>query len=285
MVYFNCSQCGTGLRKNQVETHMNQCRSRTFSCIDCQKDFKNDEYKSHVKCLTESERYESKNFVAKQNKGDVKQNAWFEKVLKAVESFRGSPKAKSLLEKLQDYPNVPRKKAKFFNFVRNSFRSYNVSDSQLEEIWGVIESFDKADKPQNGQNNSNQTNGNNNNLKRKLEENENDENESISQQKKQLNKNLTESSENKNTQENVEPDSKEFDWQQFILNEFPALFFNFIANEISIYKKYKKFKSDEVDDSADDLEKFKKKLNKKLKKMAYIFSIIDQDSKTIVKIA
>ena len=75
--------------------------------------------------------------------------------MKAVETFQGSPKAKSLLEKLTDYPNVPRKKAKFFNFVRNSFRSYHITDGQLEEIWNVIESFDKAEKSQNGNNSQN----------------------------------------------------------------------------------------------------------------------------------
>ena len=37
------------------------------------------EFKSHIKCITESEKYESKSsYVSKANKGEVKQNAWFE---------------------------------------------------------------------------------------------------------------------------------------------------------------------------------------------------------------
>jgi hypothetical protein len=44
---------------------------------------------------------------------------------------------------------VPRKKAKFVNFVRNSFRYLNANDAQLDEIWNVIESFDKKE-PNNG---------------------------------------------------------------------------------------------------------------------------------------
>jgi cell growth-regulating nucleolar protein len=68
-----------GLKKNQIEQHSFKCRSHAFSCIDCNKDFKNEEYKSHVKCLTESERYESKStFVAKSNKGDIKQSLWMD---------------------------------------------------------------------------------------------------------------------------------------------------------------------------------------------------------------
>ncbi len=79
MVYFNCAKCGTGLKKNQVEAHSYSCKSSVFSCIDCQKDFRGDEYKAHVKCLTESERYESKSsYVSKANKGELKQNAWLE---------------------------------------------------------------------------------------------------------------------------------------------------------------------------------------------------------------
>lgn len=36
------------------------------------------DFKAHVKCLTESERYESKSYVEKANKGDLKQNLWIE---------------------------------------------------------------------------------------------------------------------------------------------------------------------------------------------------------------
>lgn len=81
-----------------------------------------------------------------------------------METFKGSAKAKSLLEKMVDYPNVPRKKAKFFNFVRNSFRSYQIADAQLEEIWSVIESFDAK---QTTASNANAAPSNDQNLKRK----------------------------------------------------------------------------------------------------------------------
>lgn len=144
MVSFVCDNCGNGYRKNQVESHMYQCGSSSISCVDCSQSFRNGEFKAHIRCITESQKYESKStYVEKANKGDVKQNVWFENVLSAVENFRGSSRAKDLLEKLTDFPNIPRKKAKFFNFMHNSFRSYGVHDGLLGEIWTVIESFDK----------------------------------------------------------------------------------------------------------------------------------------------
>ena len=68
---------------------------------------------------------------------------FFQKVTQAVQTFCGSQRAKILLEKLIDFPNIPRKKAKFFNFAQNSFRSFGVNESLLNEIWTVIDSFEK----------------------------------------------------------------------------------------------------------------------------------------------
>ena len=72
------------------------------------------------------------------------------------------------MEKLTDFPNVPRKKPKFLNFMRNSFRSYGVTDAMLNEIWTVIE---KMDAPQQ-QNGANGNTAKNEAQKRPLEEEE-----------------------------------------------------------------------------------------------------------------
>jgi cell growth-regulating nucleolar protein len=78
MVYFNCGSCGTGLKKQQIDKHFQSCRTSFFSCIDCGKDFYGRTYAEHVKCISEAEKYESKSYQAKANKGELKQNAWFE---------------------------------------------------------------------------------------------------------------------------------------------------------------------------------------------------------------
>lgn len=87
MVFFNCGNCGQGVRKNQVEKHLMRCRSNCFSCIDCGKDFYGNSYNSHVKCISEAQKYESKGFVEKANKGEAKQNAWFEVNLLNIQSL------------------------------------------------------------------------------------------------------------------------------------------------------------------------------------------------------
>lgn len=81
MVFFNCGRCGQGLKKNQIAKHFNICRSSIFSCIDCGKDFLDQEYLMHNKCISESQKYESKSFVEKISKGEIKQNAWYEVIL------------------------------------------------------------------------------------------------------------------------------------------------------------------------------------------------------------
>lgn len=37
---------------------------------------RDDDYKSHVKCLSEDQKYGGKNYEAKMPKGDVKQQEW-----------------------------------------------------------------------------------------------------------------------------------------------------------------------------------------------------------------
>ena len=39
MVVFTCNQCGDSLKKNKVEPHLRQCRTRSLSCVDCLTDF------------------------------------------------------------------------------------------------------------------------------------------------------------------------------------------------------------------------------------------------------
>lgn len=277
MVYFNCTKCGTGLKKSQVESHMYQCKSRLVCCIDCQKDFRDEEFKAHVKCLTESERYESKDFVSKANKGDIKQNSWMEKIGKAVEVFRGSAKAKSLLEKLVEYPNVPRKKAKFVNFIRNSFRYLGANDAQIEEIWTIIESFDKKPAAQSPPT----TNGHHQNGSKPI-------GQTVEEEKPPTTKRKLDEIEN--AEEEAVITTAEFDW----LEEIKRVCCKKENNEITLeklekklYKKYKKTMvqsnnctqegaeaADENEKEEENRAKFAKRLSKKLKKLGPSISLI-----------
>lgn len=65
--------------------------------------------------MSEQEKYGGSNYTApaNMNKGEKKQNQWFEIVQSAINLKTGSSQANILLKKLQYYPNTPRKRAKF----------------------------------------------------------------------------------------------------------------------------------------------------------------------------
>lgn len=141
MVFFTCNGCGESLKKAQVEKHVNICRScQCLSCIDCGKDFWGDDYKNHVKCISEDQKYGGKNYEAKANKGDVKQQQWVQKVHEAMSKPGVSAKLKDVLRQLCNYDNVPRKKAKFQNWMKNSLKIANAS--LHDEVWDIISAAD-----------------------------------------------------------------------------------------------------------------------------------------------
>ncbi|XP_034388556.1 cell growth-regulating nucleolar protein [Cyclopterus lumpus] len=143
MVFFTCNACGESLKKAQVDKHVGMCRGcQVLSCIDCGKDFWGDDYKNHVKCISEDQKYGGKGFEAKANKGDVKQQQWIQRVQDAMNKPGVSAKLKGVLQQVSSYDNVPRKKAKFQNWMRNSLK---ISNSSLhDEVWDI---FAAADTP------------------------------------------------------------------------------------------------------------------------------------------
>ncbi|XP_073325017.1 cell growth-regulating nucleolar protein [Pagrus major] len=143
MVFFTCNGCGESLKKAQVDKHVNMCRGcQVLSCIDCGKDFWGDDYKNHVKCISEDQKYGGKGYEAKANKGDVKQQQWLQRVHEAMNKPGVSAKLKDVLRQVSNYDNVPRKKAKFQNWMRNSLKIANTS--LHDEVWDIINAADNA---------------------------------------------------------------------------------------------------------------------------------------------
>ncbi|XP_077430069.1 cell growth-regulating nucleolar protein [Vanacampus margaritifer] len=139
MVFFTCNACGESLKKIQVDKHVTMCRGcQVLSCIDCGKDFWGNDYKNHNKCISEDQKYGGKGYEAKANKGDVKQQQWIQKIHKAMNKPGISAKLKQVLQQLSAFDNVPRKKAKFENWIRNSLRITN--PSLLEDVWIILNS-------------------------------------------------------------------------------------------------------------------------------------------------
>lgn len=125
------------MKKAQVDKHVMKCRNcEVLSCIDCGKDFWGDDYKDHNKCISEDQKYGGKGYEAKSNKGDVKQQQWMQKVHEAMNKPGVNPKLRDVLKQVSSYDNVPRKKAKFQNWMQNSLKIYNAA--LQDQVWEVF---------------------------------------------------------------------------------------------------------------------------------------------------
>ena len=134
MVFFVCEACNETLKRNQVEKH--RCHSG-YTCVDCSRTFYGDEFKAHITCVTEAEKYEGSLFKKKESKKSP-QETWMEAVTTAVENSAEAPENIRLyLSKISSLGNVPRNKNKFSNFLKNSFKIH--SDSVINGIWDFLE--------------------------------------------------------------------------------------------------------------------------------------------------
>lgn len=106
--------------------------------MDCLKDFKGDEFKEHTKCISEEEKYSAKGFVAKpnKNKGAQKQESWTETLQNLLAKPGIDPQVRNIVERVAAQTNVPRKKPKFINFVKNSMK---ISLDNANKVWNVVE--------------------------------------------------------------------------------------------------------------------------------------------------
>ncbi|EDW89639.1 cell growth-regulating nucleolar protein [Drosophila yakuba] len=145
MVFFTCNICGESVKKPAVEKHYQmRCRGndKNVSCMDCLKDFYGEEYVAHTKCISEAQKYasQSQGFAAKEprNKNAQKQESWMDIIRSILDSseYNLTPAVRSAFQKLQSVDNVPRKKAKFENFVGNCMR---MPRNQATQVWDILE--------------------------------------------------------------------------------------------------------------------------------------------------
>uniref|UniRef100_A0A8C0KDJ1 Cell growth-regulating nucleolar protein n=1 Tax=Canis lupus dingo TaxID=286419 RepID=A0A8C0KDJ1_CANLU len=138
MVFFTCNACGESVKKVQVEKHVAVCRNcECLSCMDCGKDFWGDDYNHHVKCISEEQKYGGKGYEGKTHKGDViLLQARIQKINELIKRPNVSPKVRELLEQISGFDNVPRKRAKFQNWKKNSLKVHN--ESVLEQVWNIF---------------------------------------------------------------------------------------------------------------------------------------------------
>ncbi|KAH8401666.1 hypothetical protein KR009_007214 [Drosophila setifemur] len=145
MVFFTCNICGESAKKPAVEKHyQTRCRGKekNVSCMDCLKDFFGEDYVAHTKCISEAQKYASQTqgFTSKEprNKNAQKQDSWMDSIRAILDGseYQLTPALRAAFQKLQSVDNVPRKKAKFENFVGNCMR---LPRHQATEVWDILE--------------------------------------------------------------------------------------------------------------------------------------------------
>ena len=105
--------------------------------MDCSKTFYGDDFKMHITCVSEAEKYEGSLYKKKETKRNP-QEVWMEAVSAAVANAANAPEnIRYHLLKISSLGNVPRNKNKFGNFLKNSFKIY--SDSVINGIWEFLE--------------------------------------------------------------------------------------------------------------------------------------------------
>jgi len=265
------------LKKNNVAPHSFRCkRNISVSCMDCFKDFDGETVNAHNQCLTEVERYSGKDYVAKanQNKGQKKQEAWVDLVRSITEKKKNlSGGVTKILETISSYDNIPRKKAKFLNFMKNSFRfmKYN----ELEEAWNLLEEAMKENKADIAAVAANGTTANGtSNGKRKLEKvSEGFESAEVAEDGAPPAKKKKKRENNETEVEPVVDSSDKFSWNETIRNILSAKNNELKLKKLKkkVLKKYQSLTGSEWSDKAEN------KFNKKINKLKGV--VIDNDDK------
>eukprot|EP00946_MAST-07B_sp_MAST-7B-sp1_P001626 g1626.t1 len=140
MVYFVCMACQETLKRNAVDKHCLRCRDCwDLVCVDCNKVFSGEAFRSHVTCMSEAERYQGKLYRPKHKGKRSPQDVWMESVhaVNAAPPIGMSTDQVKLLKIVARMNNVPRKLKKFTNVINNSCRGR----ATPEAITGVFEAL------------------------------------------------------------------------------------------------------------------------------------------------
>jgi len=121
-----------------------------LTCIDCLKDFYGDEYKAHNACMSEEQRYSKEGRAGwdpekgQGNKGEKRQNIWMSNLRTILaETQNIDPDVKNIVNTILDHENIPRKKPKFINFIKNIMRN-RANVHSIDKTWDL---FSQALKP------------------------------------------------------------------------------------------------------------------------------------------
>ncbi|XP_068246222.1 cell growth-regulating nucleolar protein [Palaemon carinicauda] len=95
------------------------------------------DYADHKSCVSENQKYGGTNYVGKEAKGQKKQEEWVTLLKEKITNTKDiNPELKNLFNRLLQFDNIPRKKNKFMNFLKNS---HVKNEGLAEEAWKYFE--------------------------------------------------------------------------------------------------------------------------------------------------
>ena len=137
MVFFTCDSCNETLKKNKVEQHMQRCRQCfSVSCIDCSVTFEGRSYVKHTSCISEAEKYQGTLYKPKKGNKKMKPQEIWMNAVSAVTSESVPENIRHVVSALANFENIPRKKKKFVNYLKNSHR--HIRQDMIEQVWTLI---------------------------------------------------------------------------------------------------------------------------------------------------
>ena len=146
MVFFLCPVCGESVKKAKVATH--RCNCSEWSCMDCGKIFKGNDYNKHTSCISEAEKYQGHLYQGSKNSKETVAQIWLRSCAEAAERAATdgslSPELQRLLPVICSLENIPRKKKKFDNFMKN--QGDRLSQQSSEGAWNYISAIFVANK-------------------------------------------------------------------------------------------------------------------------------------------
>jgi cell growth-regulating nucleolar protein len=104
-----------------------------------------DDYRAHVSCVSEAERYEKT--VYKGNKKNAKKNpqeAWKDLITEASDS--APPALQAYMQRLAELDNVPRKEKPFRNWAANSLNLRGQQTTTVESLWKFLSELRAKDQ-------------------------------------------------------------------------------------------------------------------------------------------
>lgn len=147
MPSFVCDRCQETLKKAKLDSHKQYCRQSSFSCIDCYKSFKGDDYRAHTSCITEVQKYHGKPTAkndfkkqqpvvekpkdeTKEESASKKQKVENDKLMALLKTALKEPKALKELKKIADEKDLKKEFEKRLQFSIDESGNISVTLSE-----------------------------------------------------------------------------------------------------------------------------------------------------------